>query len=1082
MRFLTLALVLLFLISSHVRASGQGYYRYPSVHNDTVVFSAEGDLWKTTLAGGVATRLTTNHGREVFPAISPDGKHIVFLAEYDGPVNLYLMPIAGGSPERLTYSEGFIIPRGWTRDHQVLYATNERSAFDSDFQLVKIHPETRKQSWLPLSQAYEGSFNDQDALFFTRTPGADNFIRHYQGGTAQNIWKYTDGKEAMPLTKDYPGTSNHPVYWNKRVYFVTDRGGPANLWSMDTDGKDLTQHTFHKGQDVGFPSQHNGQFVYQLGPDIYTLDLKLADAQPQKIEITLASDFEQRRARWLPWPAPYLSGYDLSPDSTQLALTARGQVTLLPIKDGRTITIPNPGKEVFFESARYLSETSYLLAVASEGIYQSFWLLPVSGGQNAIKIHQTDRTVVHGPTVSPDNEFFVWSDALSRVWLTHIHSGESEVIRAFETRYSEPHDFSWSPDSQWLTFAAQASNLNDQIYLYSLSENTLTTITDDRTNSHLPLWSHSGKWLMFVSQRFFSSRVTTPNGLNQPEPYSDTTTGIFMYAMDPEALWPFEQENELFQQKFAQVMAREQKQASDREPHTINVQLQGLSDRLYQVPLSPGDYRALGFSAGCLHWLEPDSGNTFTLRSLKIDNDPDNQPFTSASGITGFMPGQSGEQILIHGENNKFALIPAGTPVENVEVKPISLDSWRLHISPQDEWRQLLTSVWTTLRDYFADRSMSGADWPAQLESHLQTLDRVSDRHDLNHLIGDMLSRLGVLHLNLGRGDQRLNDKWSMESSLGAVVTQEENGLTINHIYRTDPNFPHLRSPLARPGSVISEGDQIIAINSLPLDSEQASEKLLTFKGDSQVLLDIKKPGLPEPVQQIVWPLSSGESAKLRYHSWVYHKQRQTEQLGEGRLGYVHLQGLESENFEQWVQQFYPVYNRGGLILDLRYNTGGNIDSWITSRLQRKAVTFNTVQGVTVDWNLPYAFRGHTVVLINEHTRSDAEELAENLRQLGLATIIGTRSWGGTIWMFLSDLMDHGSLTVPYRAGFKASGRWTAENWGVEPDIYIDNLPYATTYNGQDAQLEKAISFLLDQLEKEPVELPQRPDFPITRP
>ena len=1081
MRFLTLHLVLWFLICSHVSASDEGYYRYPSVHNDSVVFSAEGDLWKTTLTGGVATRLTTNHGREVMPAISPDGKSIVFLAEYDGPVNLYLMPITGGSPERLTFSEGFAIPIGWTRDHQVLYATNERSAFDTDFQLVKIDPETRKQSWLPLAQAYEGSFSEQGALFFTRTAGADNFIRHYQGGTAQNIWKYTDGKEAIPLTKDYPGTSNHPVYWNKRVYFVTDRDGSGNLWSMDTDGKDLIQHTFHKGQDVGFPSQHNGQFVYQLGPDLFALDLKLPDAQPKKIAITLASDFEQRRSRWLPWPASYLSGYDLSPDSTQLALTARGQVTLLPIKDGRTITIPNPGKEVFFESAQYLTETSHLLAIASEGVYQSFWLLPVSGGQNAIKIHQTDKTVMYGPVVSPDNEFFVWSDALSRVWLTHIRSGESEIIREFETRYNEPHDFSWSPDSQWLTFAAQASNLNDQIYLYNLLENTLTTITDDRTNSHLPLWSPSGKWLIFVSQRFFSSRVPTPNGLNQPEPYSDATTGIFMYAMDPEAIWPFEQENELLQQKYARMMARKQEQTNNQEPPAINVQLQGLSDRLYQVPLPPGDYRTLGFSAGYLLWFEPDSENTFALRSLKIDNDPGNQPFTSASGIMGYIPSLSGEQILVHSESNEFALIPAGAPIENIKTSPISLDSWRLHISPQDEWRQLLTSAWTILRDFFADRSMSGVDWSAQLESHLQMLDRVGDRHDLNHLIGDMLSRLGVLHLSLGRGDQRFNDKWSMESSLGAVVTQGENGLTVDQIYRTDPNFPHQRSPLARPGSVIREGDQIIAINGLSLDSEQAFGKLLTFKGDSQVLLDIKKPDLPEPVQQIVWPLSPGEAASLRYRDWVYDKQLRTEQHGEGKLGYVHLRGLQSEDFEQWVQQFYPIHNRGGLILDLRYNIGGNIDSWITSRLQRKAVTFNTVQGSTVDWNLPYAFRGHVVVLINEHSHSDAEELAENLRQLGLATIIGTRTWGGTIWMFFSELMDHGSITVPYRAGFKATGRWTAENWGVEPDIQIDNLPHAT-YNGQDAQLEKAISYLLDKLEQEPVELPQRPEFPITHP
>ena len=360
MRILTPFLVLWFFLATSVSASDEGYYRYPSVHNDTVVFSAEGDLWKTTLSGGVATRLTTNHGREVLPAISPDGEKVAFLAEYDGLDNIYIMPMSGGSPERLTYSEGFTILRGWTQDNQLLYATNERAAFGVEFQLVTLHPETRKQTWLPLSQAFEGSFSDNGTLFFTRTSGALNYIRHYQGGTAWNIWKYNNNKEAIPLTKDYPGTSKNPLYWNQRVYFVSDRDGSGNLWSMDTEGKNLIQHTFHKGQDIELPAQHNGQFVYQLGPDLYSLNLQSNNAEPQKINITLASDFEQRRPHWLLWPAQYLSDYDLSPNSTQLALTARGQITLLPVKDGRTIAIPNPDKQVFFEAAQYLSESEHL--------------------------------------------------------------------------------------------------------------------------------------------------------------------------------------------------------------------------------------------------------------------------------------------------------------------------------------------------------------------------------------------------------------------------------------------------------------------------------------------------------------------------------------------------------------------------------------------------------------------------------------------------------------------------------------------------------------------------------------------------
>ncbi|AMO58686.1 hypothetical protein GZ77_17700 [Endozoicomonas montiporae] len=1088
MRFLTLLLATLLFVSFSLSASNEGYYHFPSIHKDTIVFSAEGDLWKTTLAGGTATRLTTSHGREAFPFISPDGQQVAFLAEYDGSYNLYTMPLSGGLPKRLTFSEGIVFPRGWVNNTEILYATNKRNIYKENFQLVTQDTKSLTKHWLPLAQAFEGSFDDSAgnsrALFFTRFSGPSHKIRHYQGGTAQNIWKYPEGKEAIPLTKDFPGTSKQPLFWNQRIYFISDRDESSNLWSMNTDGQNLIQHTFHKGMDIVYIAQDNGQFVYQLGPDLYALDLKQTNAKAEKIQITLASDFEQRRPHWLHWPAGYLSNYDLSPDASQLALVARGQVNLLPVKDGRTISIPNPEKNVFFQSAQYLPLSNHLLGVAWEGIHQSFWLLPADGSNQPVKIHQTDKTVEVEPVLSPDNEFFVWTDSTATVRLTHIQSGVTETIKQFEPDVMDPGHFSWSPDSQWLAFSHRAKNLKQQIYLYSLSDNTLTAITSDRTDSHTPVWSPSGKWLMFISQRFFNSRVSNPFDTNQPEPYSEQTKGIFMYAMNPEAIWPFEPDNEVLQQKIARMMEKEQQKeeaAENHQPERITVELNELQDRLYQVPVPAGDYYGLDFAGGYLFWGEPDSENTFTLRSLEVSNTPDNQPFTVATGLTGYQPAKSGEQILIHGDRDEFALIPTGVPENSIDFKPVSLEQWRVFVSPRDEWQQLLSTVWSLLNNLFADPTMNGTDWPEQLDNHLQMLDRVTDRQDLNQIISSMIGRLGVLHLNNGRGDLRFNDRWSIESSLGAVLSKKDEGLQIDQIYKTDPDYPLKRSPLARPGTQIEEGDIITAINHLPLDNDQPIEERLTFKENQQVLLTINKAETKDSIEQIVWPVDPEQSANLLYDSWVFSRQQHTELKGQGKLGYVHMKGMESEDFEQWVQQYYPVFNRGGLILDLRNNTGGNIDSWIISRLQRKALTFNTFLGNAVNWNMPYAFRGHIVVLINEHTASDAEELAEDLRELELATLIGTRTWGGRIWMFFSELMDNGFITVPHRAGYKSNGRWVGENWGLEPDIQIDNLPHAT-FNGNDAQLDKAIQFLLEKLEKEPVEVPARPDFPIAKP
>jgi len=250
---------------------------------------------------------------------------------------------------------------------------------------------------------------------------------------------------------------------------------------------------------------------------------------------------------------------------------------------------------------------------------------------------------------------------------------------------------------------------------------------------------------------------------------------------------------------------------------------------------------------------------------------------------------------------------------------------------------------------------------------------------------------------------------------------------------------------------------------------------LLRHQVGKQVLLHVRPAGGGASREVIAEPFSQRAEWDLRYHEWEFTRRLVVEEMGGGDLGYVHMRAMGGGNFTEWAKGYYPVFNRKGLIIDMRSNRGGNIDSWILGRLLRK-VWFHWSQSVgqAPSWNMQYAFRGHMVVLMDERTASDGEAFAEGFRRLGLGKLIGTRTWGGEIWLTGSNFLTDGGVATASEFGvYGPEGEWLIEGWGVEPDIEVDNLPHAT-FNGHDAQLEAAIAHLQERLTAEPV-----PDYPV---
>ena len=1066
--------------------SPRGYYRQPAIHGDTIVFVAEGDLWKVSTDGGTASRLTTHHGAESTPVISGDGTTLAFTAQYEGPTDLYTMPLNGGLPTRRTYDGARNAVVGFTPGGDLVYATRLYSTLP-DTQLVSIDLESGARTRIQLSQAAEAAFNDDGSmLFFTRLSKQGSHTKRYKGGTAQNIWKFALGRnsEAVPLTPDYPGTSRYPMYWHGRVYFATDRDGHMNLWSMDEQGNDSQQLTKHRGWDVQSPSLGQGRIVYQLGADLHLFDIE--KRQDRLLPISIDSDFDQTREKWVEKPMDYLSAGHISPDGDRVVLIARGEAFVVPHRQGRLVHVTH-APDVRYRDARFMGDGKSLLVISDESGELEFWKLPANGVGDREQLTDDGKVLRWEGVPSPDGKWIAHHDKNWELWLYDVQ--EKTQTKVDESPFDRFRDLTWSSDSRWLAYVGSAGNENSQIKLHHVDTQVVTQLTTDRYSSYSPAWSSDGKWIYFLSDRHLKSLVGSPWGTHQPEPFFDRKTKIYQIALTAGLRSPFAPDDELFggeKEKEGEGEAASGEEGEDDEDsgedevEPIEIDLANIQARLYDVPVTPGNYSNLMVTEDRLLFIAVDDLHERKrhLKAMKITND-EPKVESLVEEIQGAELSANRKKLLVRKSSKLYIIDADASAPAKLEKKDVDLADWKFPLTPREEWRQMFVDAWRLERDYFYDQRMHGVDWPAMLEKYLPLVDRVRDRAELADLIAQMVSELSALHIFVYGGDLRSGKESIQIGSLGALLVPDPQtgGHRIEHIYQSDPDEPHRSSPLARTDLDIHEGDVITMINGVSTLTVADCGELLRNQTGKQVLLRIA-PATGDERDVIVKPISQRAASNLRYDEWEYTRRLMVDEMSNNEIGYVHLRAMGSNDIAQWARDYYPIYRRKGLIIDVRHNRGGNIDSWILEKLMRKAWFYWQGRVGEPTWNMQYAFRGHMVILCDERTSSDGEAVTEGFRRLGLGKVIGTRTWGGEIWLSSSNrLVDQGIATAAEYGVYGPEGQWLIEGHGVDPDIVVDNYPHET-FLGRDRQLETAINHLQELIRQEPVEIPPPPPHP----
>ena len=1085
----------------------RGYYRSPALHDGTIVFTSEGDLWTVGLSGGIARRLTTAPGTETKASISPDGRTIAFLADYEGPAEVYTMPITGGLPQRRTW-EGDVEPAGWAPDGRLMISSRRYSTLPGE-KLVLIDAQGRRDI-VPLAEAAQGAWSsDGHTLFFTRWNWQSSSTRRYKGGWAENLWRFDGRNEAVPLTADYDGTSAHPMFANGRLYFLCDRDGVMNVWSMSAQGGGLRQESHQKFFDTESASLSGGHIVYASGADLWDLDL--ASGREQVIPIILQSDFDQLREHWVKKPGDYLTSVHIAPDGSRAVFTARGEVFTMPLQNGRTVRVA-AASGVRFREARFAPDGKSVIALSTQTGEAEFWRFPANGVGKPEQWTQGAKVLRTDGALSPDGRWLAHFNKDQELWLFDTRSKADRRIA--QSMNGDFADLDWSPDSRWLAYSETADNQFQQVKILDAGNGRIEAITSDRFNSGNPAWSSNGKWLYFLSDRELKTAVPSPWGPREPEPHYDHTVRIYQLALVAGQRSPFLAPDELHPEgkdegKPADVRdAKDAKSAKagdaksaaarpeEKQPPEVRIGFDDLGERLTEVPVPAGNYTALQATEKRLCWISAADprGEHASLQCADIANKGDDID-TIMNEVRGFEISADRKKMLVAaGSGGGGAGNGPGAPnfyIFDSDVKPaaaadpkalakaaINLSRWQINVNPREEFRGIFLDAWRLERDYFYDRHMQGVDWPAMRDRYLPLVDRVADRDELNDVISQMVGEVSALHTFVQGGDARLSADHVDLAMLGAVLRRDEasGGYVVDHIYAHDPDLPGQAPPLDRPDSRVREGEVITSIDGIDTLSVPDEGALLRSKAGTQVLLHVKDAkGSGRDV--LVSPISASEDTQLRYSEWEYTRRVAVEKASGGTIGYVHLRAMGANDIDQWARDFYPVFDRQGLIIDVRHNHGGNIDSWLLSRLLRQAWFYWQPRVGRPSWNMQYAFRGHIVVLCDHETASDGEAFSEGFRRLKLGKVIGMRTWGGEIWLSFDNTQADNGIASAAETGVYADGKWLIEGHGVEPDQVVDNLPHAS-YLGGDAQLDAALKELKQEIQDDPRPVPPAPPYP----
>ncbi|GAA0879284.1 S41 family peptidase [Algoriphagus jejuensis] len=1006
-----------------------------------IVFSYEGDVWKVPVAGGASMRLTAMDGIESRPAVSPDGKWLAFTAEQYGNKDIFVMPMAGGEIRQLTFHEGADEVESWSWQSDKIYFTSDRYNRFAAYE-VDLNGATPKRLFDHYFNTVHGAVAHPKTgeIYFSETWESKNFAhrKRYKGEYNPDIQSYNPASKKFTQYTDYEGKDfGATIDQGGNVFFQSDEAnGEYNLYTFKSGAK--TKLTDFPTSIMWPKVSANGEkIVFRKDYQVFVYDVASGKTVQPTISIYQNQTLQKEINRDV---AGNISHIDVSADGAKMAFVSRGALFISDVKGKFVQQIPTDAKEAVEEVKWLADNKSLIYSRTVKGYHNWFTISAQNPGEE--KQLTDDQFKNRQLTLNKDRTLGVYVGGRNLIREIDLKTLSSKTLVEDELWGLYTPSPYFSPDDAYVVFSP-IRNFEREVMVYHRATQTTLNLTETLVTETAPFWSPDGKYMYFSSDRTHPSY-----------PYGTTTAHIYRMKLDKFA--------ELFESdRVAELFKEEPKEDTDKKDEkeiksTAKVKITpgDLMDRLELVGPSFGEQdNPVVLQKDGKTWVfytsNHDEGTPKLWKTTFEDFEKTKTEKVGDERIGGFELLQAKDKVYLLAGGKVRTLDPASDKTEEIKI------SQAFEKKLGDEFEQMYYEAWAGMEQNFYDGDFHGENWQELRDRYAEFLPYVSSRENLRTIFNDMLGELNTSHFGFSSFGDEEKAYFGTRSMNAGIVFDEANPFTVNRVLK--------HSPADLEPMPVKPGDQLVAVNGMKIDPTKNRE--FYFAGPTMVeelMLTFDRNGTEVSLK--VHPASTGEMKNWLYDEWMDTNEAYVDEKSGDKISYVHMKNMGGGELQHFME--YMVSNkadREGLILDLRYNTGGNVHDQVLQFLSQKSyLQWKYRDGkLTNQPNFSPADKP-IVLLINEQSLSDAEMTAQGFKHLGLGTIVGTETYRWIIFTSGQGLVDGSFYRLPAWGCYTLDGR-NLEKDGVEPDIRMDE-GFVDRLEGSQKQLDKAIEEILEEL------------------
>ncbi len=1055
--------------------------RFPDISQSQIVFLYSENLWVVDKKGGMARQITTAPGTEFYGKFSNDGSTIAFSGNYDGNTDVYTIPANGGVPKRITYHPSTEFVKDWHPvNGKIMFASGRESPSYRFGQFYLVDKEGGMPEKMPFFYIEWASFSpDGSKLAYQYLDRTFRNWKRYQGGTASDLWIHDFAAGSSEKITTYEGSDDIPMWVGDKVYFISDRGPNAkmNLWSYNTSSKAFTQETKFTEYDIKFPSLGPEEIIFENGGSLHTFSL--SSGEVKQINITIPANQVSARPM-LKDLSKNIGWYDLSPTGKRAIFEARGEIVTVPAEHGPTLNLTQTSG-VAERSPRWSPDGKNIAYFSDESGEYEMYLRSADGKGKPTQLTSGSKTYYYWIKWSPDSKKVAYFEKSGILYVMDVAS--KKVTRVYRTERYPNYTLDWSKDGRYLLFSGEAEKANFQILAWDDKEKKLLKLTSGFYNDTNPVFSEDGQHIFYTSNRHFSPLYSDmdwafiyPNSTKiMAVPVSSGTESVLAPRNDMEEAKEEEKEDSKEDKK-----KKDKEDNSDESSESLAIDVDGFESRGVVLPIDPGNLGSLTAAEGKLIYVEyPLAGTSkpgspggkimyYDVKERKSEN--------IISGVNGYELSSDRKKIM-YSAKGSYGIIDVAKG-KKVGDGSINKGEMKFEIQPTVEWKQIFRETWRVQRDFFYDPEMHQVDWNAMYERYSKILPFCSSRRDVSFLIGEMFAELNVGHAYNGGGDLVSAPRIGV-GLLGAdyELDADKNAYKIKKIYRGADWDPQWNSPLAAQNLNVKEGEYLLAVNGIPVSAEKDPWAAFQGLNGKTVSLSISSSGSMSDAREVLVKTVSSEF-NIRNQAWVEMNRKKVYDATDGKIGYIYVPNTGWGGQNELMRMFQAQHKMDGLIIDERFNSGGQVPDRFIEMLNRPVLSYWGRRDRKSDPSPFVVNDGPKVMLANEWSGSGGDAFPYFFKKAKVGPVVGKRTWGGLVgysggW---PSLIDGGYVTSPNFGMFNTEGEWAVEGYGVDPDYEVEN-PSDAVFQGKDPQLDKAIELVLEGLEKYP-QTPPKPKGP----